>query len=107
MLFELEKEQQLAFNRLKKAYKDCAKLGVVLINQYGTLHAYSKKMITDMGDEIIKPMGHPVSYYELDRLYHNYNTINNIDVGRADDSDWILGLTDKGFKIYNKEVDFE
>ena len=39
MDFKLDNNQQLAFNRLKRAYADCKKENVLLVNQYGTLHA--------------------------------------------------------------------
>jgi len=38
-IFKLTKEQQRAFNRLKKAHKDCVKLGIAFYNSYGTLGA--------------------------------------------------------------------
>ena len=37
--FNLTKEQQRAFNRLKKAYIDCLSKGIYFINAYGTLLA--------------------------------------------------------------------
>lgn len=40
---ELTPEQQRAFNRLKKAYKDCEKAGIYFANNYGDLMAFNKK----------------------------------------------------------------
>lgn len=102
MLFELEEEQQLAFNRLKKAYKDCEKLKVLLVNQYGTIHAYNKKLVIDLGDDIISPEGYCAPYCEANSRFYNKNIIDNVDPGRADDEIcWELGLTKKGIEIYN------
>jgi len=106
-LLGLNKEQQKAFNRLKKAYADCKKLKVNLVNQYGTLYAYNGDLIEDFADDQIKPSGHPVYYTELmEECTHNPNQINKIDVGRADDeTEWMVGLTDKGLKLFNKLKD--
>lgn len=93
----LSKEQQLAFNRLKKAYKDCDKLGVVLINQYGTLNAYNGRFVTSMGDKDIPPQGTTYDYYEVSK-YIPSNIVNGVDPGRADD-DWIIGFTEEGSRI--------
>lgn len=102
MLFDLEKEQQLAFNRLKKAYKDCERLKVLLVNQYGTIYAYNKKLIEDFGDDEGLPHGQCVNYYSANKRFINANTISKVDPGRSDDEiSWMLGLTDKGFEIYN------
>lgn len=105
MLLDLEKDQQLAFNRLKKAYADCKKLKVNLVNEYGTLVAYNGKLVVDFGDDLIQPHGHPVYHKDVyNKFYSNNNQISKIDSGRADDeSIWMLGLSDKGLEIYNKE----
>lgn len=101
-IFSLGKEQQKAFNRLKKAYKDCENLKILLVNQYGTIHAYDKRLVCDFGDTIIPPDGIPISYDEARKVDYNLNTIQNIDPGRADDEImWVLGLTEKGLEIYN------
>lgn len=105
MLLDLEKEQQLAFNRLKKAYADCKKLKVQLVNEYGILVAYNGKLIVDFGDDEAKPKGNAVYYNDV--LYKFINTTNKIyevDSGRADDTNmWMFGLSDEGLKIYNNE----
>ena len=106
MLLDLEKEQQLAFNRLKKAYADCKKLKVELINQYGTLYAYNGKLIVDFGDDQMKPNGNPVYYTDItDKFIGTSNIIDGVDSGRADDEGmWMMGLSDKGLEIYESEL---
>lgn len=42
---DLTKEQQRAFNRFKKAYKDCKKAGVYFANNYGTIVAYDSDKV--------------------------------------------------------------
>ena len=37
--FDLNAEQKRAFNRLKKAHKDCIDAGVIFYNNYGTIGA--------------------------------------------------------------------
>lgn len=41
-LFDLTEKQQRAFNRLKRAYADCKKEGILLFNCYGYLSAVDK-----------------------------------------------------------------
>ena len=105
MLLELNKKQQAAFNKLKRAYKECKKQNVLLVNKYGEIVAYNGELIEDFGDNLIKPRGIPVYYLDVNRRFiHNQNTISGVDVGRADDeSIWMLGLTEEGFRIYNDE----
>jgi hypothetical protein len=57
-LTELTPEQKKAFGRLKRAYKDCEKLGVLFVNRYAHLYAYDKKRIKAYGD---KTAGFPES----------------------------------------------
>lgn len=104
MLLDLEKEQQLAFNRLKKAYADCKKLKVQLVNEYGELVAYNGKLVVDFGDIEFVPGGHPVSYSDVYSKFYNTNRISNVDPGRADDEAlWMFGLSDEGLEIYENE----
>lgn len=49
-IFDLTPEQQRAFNRLKKAYADCEKAGILFINNYGSLQAVDKKLICGYSD---------------------------------------------------------
>ena len=50
-LFELTKEQKRAFNRLRKAYSDCEKLGVLFYNNHGRLGAVDNAKIVNYNDE--------------------------------------------------------
>ncbi len=50
-LFTLTLEQQRAFNRLRKAYKECEKLGVCFYNLYGSLGATDSNKIDGYGDD--------------------------------------------------------
>ena len=104
MLLDLNKEQQKAFNKLKKAYAECNKLKVNLVNQYGTLYAYNGELIIDFGDDEITPAGNPVYYRDIiDKYSGTENFINKVDSGRADDETmWMMGLSDKGLEIYQK-----
>lgn len=49
-LFELTAAQKRAFNRLKKAYLDCEKAGVLFYNCYGNLGAVDSKKINEYTD---------------------------------------------------------
>ncbi len=49
-LFELEPDQRKAFLKLKKAYKDCEKLGVGFYNLYGSIGAFDTKKISHYND---------------------------------------------------------
>ena len=103
MTFNLEKKQQLAFNSLKKAYAECKKQKVLLVNQYGTLRAYNGNLVEGFGDDTIKPNGHPIYWTEFKNKVCS-NEINGVDSGRADDeSEWMVGLTDKGLELFNEE----
>lgn len=103
-LLDLNKEQQRAFNRVKKAYRDAEKLGVLWVNQYGTMTAYNKEYIVGHGDDQVKPFGNPVDYREvIDRHGGNINVFETC-AGMADDEVlWMLGLTDKGLDIHEND----
>ena len=103
-LFDLNKEQQRAFNRLKKAYKDCEKLKVFFVNQYGTLNAYNGYLIDSFGDDEINPSGHNVKLTDAyEKFIGNTNTIETCS-GMADDEGiHVLGLTNKGLKVYKSD----
>ena len=45
-LFELTKEQQKAFNKLEKAFKDCLSFNLQLVNHYGNILAFDAKKIS-------------------------------------------------------------
>lgn len=46
---ELTTEQKKAFNKLKKAYKECEKAGIYFVNCYGDLMALIRNLWLDMG----------------------------------------------------------
>lgn len=52
---KLNPDQQRAFNRLKKAYEDCKKLGVFFANSYGELIATDSALVSCFGDESMRP----------------------------------------------------
>jgi hypothetical protein len=49
-MFELTKEQQKAFNNLKKAFRLCEDKGFMFYNNYGTLGVCDKKKVIDYND---------------------------------------------------------
>ena len=103
-LLDLNKEQQRAFNRLKKANADCIRLNVLLVNEYGTMTAYDKDLVESHGDDEIIPTGHPVKYTDVkDRGFYNINIFDTCPGMADDESFWYLGLTDKGLEIYENE----
>ena len=94
--FSLTPEQQRAFNRLEKAYKDCKSLGVFFVNKYQELYAFDGKMVKDYGDYAMRPEGdHEV---ELHGRMPGTNSIN-LPSEWTDDSH-IMGLTEKGYKHF-------
>lgn len=46
--FELTDAQQKAFNRMRRAHRDCIKLGIEFYNSYGTLGALDGKKFDQM-----------------------------------------------------------
>ena len=46
-LFTLTPEQKKAFERMRKAYADCKKLGIVFYNNYGHIGALCKNRFLD------------------------------------------------------------
>lgn len=50
-LFKLAPNQKKAFEKLKKAYKDCEKINIGFYNNYGTIGAFSKDKINDYSDK--------------------------------------------------------
>jgi len=95
-IFDLTEGQQRAFNRLKKAYKDCTKEGILFINNYGALQAVDKKIISGYGDSTMTPKG----IFELS-THEAGSTHNSISIANewADD-EHLYGLTELGLKIY-------
>ncbi len=103
-LLDLNKEQQRAFNRLKKAHKDCEKLGVLLVNEYGTMTAYDSNLIESHSDRSLTlTHRNPVKYIDVQAKFFNENTFKTCSGMADDDILWVLGLTDKGLEIYESE----
>lgn len=50
-LFELTADQQRAFKRLKKAYRDCEQSGILFYNCYGSLGAVDSEKIVAYNDQ--------------------------------------------------------
>lgn len=96
----LTPEQEKAFNKLKKAYKECEKKGIFFVNIYGSLSAFDSDLVQDYGDYIIRPEG----VYEIElggASYAEYLTIPD----QFSDDNHILGLTKKGMDLYLSEED--
>ena len=72
---KLTAEQKKAFNKLKKAYRECEKVGIYFANCYGDLMAFDNKLVAGYGDDSMLP----------DEW--------------ADDTH-VLGLTKKGMELY-------
>lgn len=92
---ELTPEQQRAFNRLKKAYKDCVQTGIYFSNNYGHLMAFNKELVAEYGDTTFRPDGEyevvlnggcPAEYMRI--------------VNEWADDTHVLGLTEKGMRLY-------
>jgi hypothetical protein len=95
-IFELTEKQKKAFNRLKRAYKDCEKHGIFFFNCYGSLTAVNSELIQGYGDESSLMHSTPVdtvSTYEGSPL--NYIKIPN----EWADDEHMYHLTKKGKKI--------
>lgn len=97
---ELTPEQQRAFNRLKKAYKDCEKAGIYFANNYGDLMAFNKKLVAGYGDMTM----HADGEYEV--VLDNVCPAESMRIANewADDTH-VLGLTKKGMKLYLQETE--
>lgn len=95
---ELTAEQKKAFNKLKKAYKECEKAGIYFANNYGNLMAFDSNLVAGYGDDSFSPGG----VYEVRLNYgcpaHSIKVANEW----ADDTH-TLGLTQKGMELYLSE----
>ncbi len=62
--FTLTKDQQRAFKRMEKAYKDCIRSGVVFYNNYGTIGALDGKKYQGYSDNDkgVEDVGQNVEY---------------------------------------------
>ena len=49
-MFELNKTQKTAFDKLKKAFKECEKSGLFFYNNYGTLGVCDSQKIIEYND---------------------------------------------------------
>lgn len=95
MIFlELTDKQKVAFNKLKKAYKDCVSAGIILVNNYGHLEAYDNKIVQGYADG---------SFYDKDAE----DVVNTIDFQAANSlrisNEWtddthLIKLTPTGLK---------
>ena len=96
-IFELNQEQQKAFNDLKKAVAKCRKLNIGFFSVLENEFAYDKSMIADFGID---------ADYEVDCLTYNY-PMNYLELGgcsAADDQNChSFKLTPKGRKIFENE----
>lgn len=92
---ELTAEQKKAFNKLKKAYKECEKAGIYFANCYGDLMAFDKRLVAGYGDASMPPSG--VYQVEL----HGSCPAHFIRIANewADDNH-VLGLTKTGMELY-------
>lgn len=94
-IYKLNKEQQKAFNALKRAVNKCEKLNIGFINIYGDITAFDKSIIKDFGVDC---------NYEIACMKYGYpsNTINNLggDSYADDQSIHSFELTDKGRLLF-------
>ena len=77
---------------------------MLFVNQYGSLNAYDSSMVESFGDIEMTPSGHNVSLRDAkSKFYGNSNTIETC-AGMADDEGMhVLGLTNKGLKVYESD----
>lgn len=94
-IYELNKEQQKAFNKLKKAADECNKLKIGFINKNGSI-------IADFDVD---------ANYEIECITYGYpyNNINNLGGSSyADDQNLhSFKLTTKGRKVFEAEFGIE
>lgn len=95
---ELTIEQKKAFNKLKKAYKECEKAGIYFANCYGELMAFDSKLVAGYGDDSMLPDGEYTVKLSNGCPAHSMRVANEW----ADDTH-TLGLTKKGMKLYLQE----
>lgn len=95
---ELTAEQKKAFNKLKKAYKECEKAGIYFANNYGQLMAFDKNLVAGYGD----PLSPPNGVYKVKLIYGAPAESMKIANEWSDDTH-VLGLTKKGMRLYLQE----
>ena len=94
----LTKEQQRAFNRLKKAMRDCKRLEVYFANVYGTMLAFDKAKVSNYGFK------EDLKGFEVIDSLHLAGHPDSVQIPDAFCDDEILhsiALTEKGSKIYH------
>ena len=97
-VFSLNPDQQRAFDKLAKAYKECKDSGIFFVNMYGSLIAYDKSLISDYTDrDMNKNSAH--RYVSTECRTVSMNSIN-IPNEWADDEHF-YGMTKKGSKIFD------
>lgn len=93
---ELTPEQTKAFKRLKKAFEDCKRSGIVMFNFYGDLNAYNGKLVNGMSDDE-RHNSVPVSGNNA------YNTLSIPNEWADDEGIHFLHLTSLGLKYISDE----
>jgi len=98
-IYQLTKEQQSAFNALKRAANKCEKLNIGFVNIYGTINAFDRELIERFDVD---------AKHEVDCGKYGYpsNTIDNLG-GDSYADDQLLHsfkLTEKGRKIFQEEL---
>ena len=82
-LFELKPDQKRALERMRRAYEDCIKLGLVFYNNFGSIGTVDKERFNpDFYNDI-----------ETDNAIYDdglnmVNEINGLPVSWADDNHW-------------------
>ncbi len=101
---DLTPDQQRAFNRLKRAVKDCKKLNVFFHSVLGELSAYNGEFVDAAFNESTarsdcQDMKESVAY--SDHIEYK-NTVHIVAGFADDDNDQRFHLTEKGLEILNK-----
>lgn len=97
-IYKLNKEQQAAFNALKKAANKCHKLNIGFVNVYGAIYPFDQGIIkrfdVDANHEV------PCSEYG-----YPSNCIDNLggDSYADDQNIHSFSLTEKGKRIFSEE----
>jgi len=94
----LNKKQQSAFNRLKKAYKDCEKLKIEFVQVLNSLDAYNGEYVESYGDK--------TSDFDEDRTINAdelfpADSLKITDAWADDCVSHRILLTEKGLKEFN------
>ena len=92
---KLTAEQKKAFNKLKKPYRECEKVGIYFANCYGDLMAFDNKLVAGYGDDSMLPDGEYTVKLSDGCPAHSIRIANEW----ADDTH-VLGLTKKGMELY-------